>query len=117
MEITRKIRKDLLLLECYARPNNPRQQAEPALSRSLSQLIAARSRRECRSLYDNVGLKAQHYLFILFSSNNLCYNFERIWGREPNYYEENIFSNNYIYNVFIDFGLSGRAFQSHVAQF
>ena len=25
MEITRKIRKDLLLLECYARPNNPRQ--------------------------------------------------------------------------------------------
>ena len=33
----------------YARPNNPRQQAEPALSRSLSQLIAARSRRECRS--------------------------------------------------------------------
>ena len=28
MEITRKIRKDLLLLECYARPNNPRQGAE-----------------------------------------------------------------------------------------
>ena len=26
-------------------------QAEPALSRSLSQLIAARSRRECRSIY------------------------------------------------------------------
>ena len=25
MEITTKIRKDLLLLECYARPNNPRQ--------------------------------------------------------------------------------------------
>ena len=35
MKITKKIRKDLLLLECYARPNNPRQQAEPALSRSL----------------------------------------------------------------------------------
>ena len=28
MEITRKIRKDLLLLECYARPNNPRQGAK-----------------------------------------------------------------------------------------
>ena len=28
MKITRKIRKDLLLLECYARPNNPRQGAE-----------------------------------------------------------------------------------------
>ena len=28
MEITTKIRKDLLLLECYARPNNPRQGAE-----------------------------------------------------------------------------------------
>ena len=53
MEITRKIRKDLLLLECYARPNNPRQQAKPALSRSLSQLIAARSRHECRSLDKN----------------------------------------------------------------
>ena len=93
------------------------QQAKLALSRSLSQLIAARSRRECRSLYDNVGLSAQHYLFMLFYSNNLCYNFERVWGREPNYYEENIFSNNYIYNVFIDFGLSGRAFKGHVAEF
>ena len=30
MEITRKIRKDLLLLECYARPNNPRQAARRA---------------------------------------------------------------------------------------
>ena len=28
MEITTKIRKDLLLLECYARPNNPREGAE-----------------------------------------------------------------------------------------
>ena len=35
MEITRKICKDLLLLECYARPNNPRQQADLALLRSL----------------------------------------------------------------------------------
>ena len=50
MKITRKIRKDLLLLKCYARPNNPRQQAKLALSRLLSQLIAARSRRDCRSV-------------------------------------------------------------------
>ena len=53
MEITRKIRKDLLLLECYAHPNNPRQQAELALSRSLLQLITARSRRDCRSFDEN----------------------------------------------------------------
>ena len=30
MEITAKIRKDLLLLKCYARPNNPRQAARRA---------------------------------------------------------------------------------------
>ena len=41
MEITRKIRKDLLLLECYAHPNNPRQQAELALSRSLKKARGA----------------------------------------------------------------------------
>ena len=86
---------------------------EPALLRSLKNARGANVVRYMIML----GISAQHYHFILFSSNNLCYNFERIWGREPNYYEENIFSNNYIYNVFIDFGLSGRAFKSHVAEF
>ena len=30
MEITAKIRKDFVLLKCYARPNNPRQAARRA---------------------------------------------------------------------------------------